>query len=62
MFLNECCVINLFKMFLCLRFNDPLFLRQKKVQILTTIASESNVEEIVTEMRYFVAWAPRCMA
>ncbi|KAK3736104.1 hypothetical protein QZH41_013529 [Actinostola sp. cb2023] len=37
-----------------LRLNDPLFLRRKKVQILTIIASQSNVEEIVTELSELV--------
>ncbi|XP_048580175.1 AP-4 complex subunit beta-1-like isoform X2 [Nematostella vectensis] len=38
-----------YKMFFS-RFNDPQFLRRKKLQILTTISSESNVEEVVTEL------------
>lgn len=32
------------------RHTDPAFIKSKKLQILTTIASDTNVEEIVTEL------------
>lgn len=36
--------------FIC-RHTDPQYIKTKKLEILTTIASESNVEEVVTELR-----------
>lgn len=32
------------------RHTDPLYIKTKKLEILTTIASDSNVEEVVTEL------------
>lgn len=36
---------------LFIRHTDPLYIKTKKLEILTTIASDSNVEEVVTELR-----------
>lgn len=36
---------------LFIRHADPLYIKTKKLEILTTIASDSNVEEVVTELR-----------
>ena len=40
------CVISFF-----FRHADPQYIKTKKIEILTTIASVSNVEEVVTELR-----------
>lgn len=34
------------------RHTDPQYIKTKKLEILTTIASVSNVEEVVTELRW----------
>ena len=42
---------NIFFLGLVIRHTDPLYIKTKKLEILTTIASDSNVEEVVTELR-----------
>ena len=43
---NVSIILSIFK-----RHTDPQYIKTKKLEILTTIASVSNVEEVVTELR-----------
>ena len=43
--------VKYFLLGLFIRHTDPLYIKTKKLEILTTIASDSNVEEVVTELR-----------
>lgn len=48
------CFFALYTVFFCsffFRHADPQYIKTKKLEILTTIASVSNVEEVVTELR-----------
>ena len=48
------CFFALYTVFFCsffFRHADPQYIKTKKLDILTTIASVSNVEEVVTELR-----------
>lgn len=44
------------------RHTDPLFIKSKKLMILTTIASDTNCEEIVTELRWVLDQIVRVLA
>ena len=39
-------------LFIFSRHTDPQYVKTKKLDILTTIASVSNVEDVVTELRW----------
>ena len=43
--------VKYFLLGLFIRHTDPLYIKTKKLEILTTIASDSHVEEVVSELR-----------